>query len=392
MMSRMRPAFILVLALGLLYGCGETDTAKVGTGGLAPEIGAMSEIDGIAVDPNWDSLPNGDAVTRYTLENSEGMKAVLMNYGATLIALEVPDRDGKLDDVVLGFDRVEPYTGASPFMGATVGRYANRIALGKFSLDGQEYTLAKNDNAHHLHGGDIGFNKVLWDAEPFEDEYGIGVHFRYVSKDGEEGYPGNLSCEVTYMLWGEHDLRIEYKAQTDAATPINLTHHSYFNLAGAASGTTILDHKLVIEAVRYTPVDETLIPTGEIAPVEGTPLDFRTPHAIGERIAGMEGGYDHNFVLDNQNGSLTLAAKVVHEVTGRVMEVRTTEPGLQFYTGNFLDGTLSGKGGIQYGKHSGFCLETQKFPDSPNRPEFPTSILLPGEKYSQTTIYRFYTE
>jgi len=385
MMKRVQIRLLQVLALGLTAGCGSSDPAP---GGSEP----VSTFKSISQELNWDTLPNGQTVTRYVLENSSGMKAVLIDYGATLIALEVPDRDGKLDDIVLGFDRVEPYSGASPFMGATVGRYANRIALGKFTLDGEEYTLATNDSTHHLHGGDIGFNKVLWDAEPFEDEYGIGVHFKYVSHDGEEGYPGNLRCEVTYMLWGENDLRIEYKAQTDAATPVNLTHHSYFNLAGAASGATILDHELEIEAAHYTPVDETLIPTGDIDPVEGTPLDFRSAHAIGDRIEDIEGGYDHNFVLDSQNGSLTLAAKVVHQATGRVMEVRTTEPGLQFYTGNFLDGTLRGKGGTQYRKHSGFCLETQKYPDSPNRPEFPTSILLPGETYSQTTIYRFYTQ
>lgn len=381
-------AYLLILALGLAAGCGQPGPPDSGPGGAE----SANEIKGITVDSNWDTLPSGGTVTRYTLENSVGMKAVLIDYGATLIALEVPDRYGKMDDVVLGFDRVEPYAGASPYMGATVGRYANRIASGKFTLDGEDYTLATNDNTHHLHGGDVGFNKVLWDGEPFEDEYGIGVRFRYVSKDGEEGYPGNLRCEVTYMLWGANDLRIEYEAQTDEATHVNLTNHSYFNLAGSASGLTILDHELMVAAAYYTPADETLIPTGEIAPVEGTPLDFRTPHAIGDRIGSVEGGYDHNFVLDSQNGSLTLAAKVVHRETGRVMEVRTTEPGVQFYTGNFLDGTLTGKGAIQYGQHFGFCLETQKFPDSPNKPDFPTSVLRPGEKYRQTTIYRFYAE
>ncbi len=387
-MRQLQIKYWLMPILALLEGCSVTERSSAGSSDAESAKMTMS----ISRELNWDTLPNGDAVTRWILENSSGIKVTLIDYGATLVALEVPDREGKTDDIVLGFDSVAPYIAeTSPFMGATVGRYANRIAFGKFSLDGKEYALATNDNAHHLHGGDVGFNRVLWESEPLDRDDAVGIRFRYLSKDGEEGYPGNLSCEVRYVLSGS-ELRIEYEAQTDAPTPINLTHHSYFNLAGAASGATILDHELEIEAAHYTPVDETLIPTGDIDPVEGTPLDFRSARAIGDRIEDIEGGYDHNFVLDSQNGSLTLAAKVVHHATGRVMEVRTTEPGLQFYTGNFLDGTLRGKGGTQYRKHSGFCLETQKYPDSPNRPEFPTSILLPGETYSQTTIYRFYTE
>ena len=387
-MVRVAGMCMVVLAAGLIVGCTGTEPADEGP----EETATVSEIEGITVDSNWDTLPTGEAVTRYVLKNSSGTTAVLIDHGATLIGLEVPDRDGNSADIVLGFDRVEPYTGASPYMGATVGRYANRIALGKFSLDGEDYTLATNNDPNHLHGGDVGFDKVMWEGEPIEGDHGVGVRFTYLSQDGEEGYPGNLQITVTYTLDATNELRIEYEAETDAATHVNLTHHSYFNLAGATSGSTVLDHVLTIAAASYTPGDETFIPTGEIAPVEGTPLDFRTPYAIGDRIDSVEGGYDHNFVLDSQDGSLSLAAKVVHPGTGRVMEIYTTEPGLQFYTGNFLDGTLTGKGGTVYERNFGFCLEAQKYPDTPNKPGFPTSVLRPGETYRQTTIHRFSTE
>ena len=372
----------LLLAVG---GCSTPETDQEGP--------AVSEIAGIAVEPDWDTLPTGDAVALYVLENENGTKASLIDHGATLIALETRDRDGNLDDIVLGFDRVEPYTGSAPYMGTTVGRYANRISLGRFTLDGEEYTLATNDDPNHLHGGDVGFDKVMWNAEAFEDSNGgIGVRFAYLSHDGEEGYPGNLSCTVTYTLTQADELRIDYEATTNKTTHVNLTNHSYFNLAGASSGKTILDHELTIAALRYTPGDETLIPTGEIAPVAGTPFDFTTSHVIGERIAQVEGGYDINFVLDSQSGSVALAARVFDSSSGRVMEILTTEPGLQFYTGNFLDGTLTGKGGATYEVNSGLCLEAQKYPDTPNQSSFPTSVLKPGETYRQTTIHRFSTD
>ncbi len=379
---------ILVLAAGPIAGCGDS-----GVSDREPEeTAAVNEIKDITVEPNWDTLPSGEPVTRYTLKNSMGMTATLIDYGATLIALEVPDRDGNSDDIVLGFDRVDPYTGASPYMGSTVGRYANRIALGEFSLDGESHTLAANDEPNHLHGGNVGFDKVMWEGEPIEADHGVGVRFTYLSKDGEEGYPGNLRCTVTYILGVRNELRIEYEAETDKPTHVNLTNHSYFNLAGAASGSTILGHELMVGASRYTVADESLIPTGEIAPVEGTPFDFSAARVIGARIGEVEGGYDFNFVLDSDTGLAATAARVSHKGTGRVMEIRTTEPGLQFYTGNFLDGTLTGKGGTVYERNFGFCLEAQKFPDTPNKPQFPSSVLRPGESYHQTTTHRFSTE
>jgi aldose 1-epimerase len=304
-------------------------------------------------------------------------------------------------DVALGFDHVEPYTGASPYIGATVGRYANRIALGKFTLDGQEYRLATNNEPNHLHGGDAGFDKKLWTAEPLGREVlqggvnGVGVKFTYVSPDGEEGYPGTLTCSVTYTLTDNDELSFDYVATTDKPTVVNLTNHAYWNLAGEASGQTVLDHELTIHAERYTPTDDTFIPTGELAPVEGTPVDFRDAHTIGERIAdipGDPGGYDHNFAIDGENKTLRPAAKVKHPGSGRVMEISTTEPGLQFYTGNFLDGTLTGKGGVAYEKNFALCLEAQTYPDTPNKPNFPSCVLRPGETYRQTTVHKFYTE
>ncbi len=387
-MTRASAMCMLVLAAGLIAGCGDSGP----TDEEPQETAAVNEIEGITVDAHWDTLPTGEAVTRYELKNSSGMTAVLIDHGATLIGLEVPDRDGNSDDIVLGFDRVEPYAGASPYMGSTVGRYANRIALGKFTLDGEEYALATNNEPNHLHGGDVGFDKVLWEAEPIKADHGVGVRFTYMSKDGEEGYPGNLRCTVTYILSAGNELRIEYEAETDKATHVNLTNHSYFNLAGATSGSTILDHELMVAAAHYTPADETLIPTGEIALVEGTPFDFRSARAMGERIGEVEGGYDLNYVLDSDAGLAATAAKVTHKGTGRVMEIRTTEPGLQFYTGNFLDGTLTGKGGTVYERNFGFCLEAQKFPDTPNQPDFPTSVLRAGETYRQITTHRFSAE
>ncbi len=334
------------------------------------------------------NLPDGQKVDLYILKNPGGVQAKITNYGAILVSLEIPDKNSEFADITLGYDDLGGYLDETPYFGATVGRYANRIKGAVFTLNEKEYQLAKNNNDNHLHGGIKGFDKRVWHAEPFEKEDSAGVTFSYVSPDGEEGYPGNLSCTVTYTLTENNELRIDYKAETDKATPVNLTHHSYFNLKGQGS-SDILDHDLFINADKYTPVDGELIPTGEILPVKGTPLDFTSPTAIGERIEQVPGGYDHNFVLNGEQGTLRLAARVLEPESGRVMEIHTTEPGIQFYSGNFLDGTIKGKSEKIYEKHSGFCLEPQHFPDSPNHPEFPSTVLEPGEKYSTTTVFKF---
>jgi aldose 1-epimerase len=330
---------------------------------------------------------DGKDVFLYTLENKNGLIAKISNYGAIVTSLIVPDKNGKFDDIVLGFDSLQDYLDGHPYFGAIVGRYGNRIAKGRFSLDGVEYTLATNNEKNHLHGGIKGFDKAVWNAEEFESNDGVGLKLSYISPDGEEGYPGNLSVKVTYTLTNNNELKIDYEAETDKATPVNITHHGYFNLAGAGK-KDILDHILQIDADKYTVVDETLIPTGELRNVENTPMDFIAPHLIGERIEHVSGGYDHNYVLNN-NGKMVKVIKVYEPESGRIMEVLTTEPGVQFYSGNFLDGTNIGKDGKVYYKHYGFCLETQHFPDSPNQPDFPSTILKPGEKYGYTTIYRF---
>ncbi len=337
---------------------------------------------------------DGKDVDLYVLTNAKGMKAKVITYGAILTELDVPDRDGRLGDVVLGFDDLKGYLGAHPFFGATVGRVANRVAKGRFTLDGKEYKLATNNGPNALHGGLKGFDKKLWQAEQVPADNGVAVKFTYHSPDGEEGYPGDLAATVTYTLTNNNELRLDYTATTDKATPVNLTNHSYFNLAGQGSGD-ILGHELTLEAEKYTPVDDTLIPTGKIESVKGTPLDFTTPHKIGERIKEMRGnpgGYDHNFVLNGGGKSLALGARVVEPKSGRVLEMYTTEPGVQFYTGNFLDGSNKGKGGAVYNKHAGFCLEAQHFPDSVNHPNFPSMILRPGQTYKQTTVYKFSTK
>ncbi len=333
-------------------------------------------------------LPDGTVIDLYTLNNSHGLRARIMTYGAIVVSLEVPDREGKVADITLGYDSLDGYLETTPYFGAVVGRYGNRIAKGRFTLDGMEYTLATNNSENHLHGGIKGFDKVVWTAEPVREDDAVGVKLSYLSPDGEEGYPGNLQSVVTYWITEANEFKVTYLAETDRATPVNLTHHSYFNLAGQGTGD-ILGHELMLSADRYTPVDEGLIPTGELRAVASTPFDFTTPHTVGERIAQVEGGYDHNFVLNKDGDELILAARVAEPSSGRVMEIFTTEPGIQFYAGNFLDGSITGKVGKVYHKHYGFCLETQHFPDSPNHAHFPSTILRPGEQYQSLTIHRF---
>jgi aldose 1-epimerase len=341
------------------------------------------------------TLPDGQAVTLFKLTNAHGMEVDITNYGCIVVRLLVPDRHGHLGDVVLGFDTLDQYLKGSPFFGAVVGRYGNRIGKARFQLDGVEYKLAANNKENHLHGGIVGFDKKVWDAAVVTTDRGVAVKLSYLSKDGEEGYPGNLRVTVVYTLTHANALRIDYRATTDKPTPVNLTNHSYWNLAGQGEGD-ILRHQMMLNADRFTPVDVGLIPTGQLPAVKGTPFDFTQPQAIGARIDQDEeqiqfgGGYDHNFVLNkSEPGELTRAAVVWEPKSGRTMEVWTTEPGVQFYTGNFLDGTLVGKEGKRYGRRAAFCLETQHFPDSPNKPNFPSTILRPGQTYRSTTLFKF---
>lgn len=340
---------------------------------------------------------DGQKVDLYTLTNANGAVAKITNFGGIVTELWMPDRNGQMEDIVLGFDTVRPYEEVSPYFGALIGRYGNRIGKGKFTLDGKEYTLAVNDNENHLHGGLKGFDKVVWQADPFQNDKGVGLKLNYLSADMEEGYPGNLNVTVTYTLTNKNELKIDYLAKTDKPTVVNLTNHSYFNLAGQGDGK-ILDHKLMINADYFTPVDAGLITTGEIRSVEGTPFDFRELTAIGKRIDAdneqikFGGGYDHNWVLNKKNGGMTLAAKVYEPTSGRLMEVHTEEPGVQFYAGNFLDGTITGKMGKVYPHRSGLCLETQHYPDSPNKANFPSVTLRPGQAYETTTVYKFSTK
>jgi len=333
------------------------------------------------------------AIEIYTLTNAHALEMRVITYGGIITSLKVPDRAGHFGDIVLGFDTIDGYLKDPPYFGALIGRYGNRIAKGQFTLEGKTYTLATNNGPNHLHGGIKGFDKVLWDAVPGDDANGVSVTLSRTSPDGEEGYPGNLHATVRYTLTDKNELAIDYRATTDRATPVNLTQHSYFNLSDTADD--ILAHELTIHATRYTPVDATLIPTGELAAVEGTPFDFRKATAIGARI-GIEnvqlkngGGYDHNWVLDRSGSGLQPAARLVDPKSGRTLEVATTEPGLQFYSGNFLDGTITGKGGRAYRHRTGLCLETQHFPDSPNHPNFPSTILRPGQTYSSQTVFTF---
>lgn len=339
-------------------------------------------------------LAGGRAVDIYTLTNRNGVEVRITNYGAAIVSLKVPDRAGKFEDVVLGYDGLDGYLANSPYIGVVVGRYANRIAKGRFSLNGVEYKLAVNNGENHLHGGIVGFDKVLWNASQAKTMNGAALQLTYVSADGEEGYPGKLSVKVVYTLTNLNELKVDYSGTTNKDTPVNLTQHSYFNLSGQGNGD-ILGHQLMINANSFTPTDAGSIPTGEIRPVKGTPFDFTTPMRIGERIDNsyeqlvLGKGYDHNFILNGRHGTLRRAARASDPASGRVMEVWTTEPGVQLYTGNFLDGSMIGKEGKAYKARYGFCLETQHFPDSPNQPKFPTSVLRRGVGYRTTTVFKF---
>jgi aldose 1-epimerase len=347
---------------------------------------------------SFGQLPDGREATLYTLTNAQGVRADITNYGAIVVRLFVPDRTGRLADVVLGYNSVGDYVRHTPYFGAIVGRVGNRIGGGRFTLDGKTYALATNNTPNgipcHLHGGNVGFDKVLWSAHPSVVSGSPTLELRYLSKDGEEGYPGNLDVTATYTLGSDNSLRVDYRATADRATPVNLTQHSYFNLKGEGRGD-ILDHVVQLNARRFTPGNAGLIPTGELADVAGTPFDFTTPHRIGDRVDApheqlkFAGGYDHNWVLDTQSGQLALAATASEPTSGRSLEVWTQEPGVQFYCGNFLDGAAIGKSGQPYPFRSGFCLETQHYPDSPNQPAFPNTILRPGQVYQTATVFKF---
>ncbi len=340
---------------------------------------------------------DGKTVELYTLKNANGAEAKIMTYGGIVQSLSVPDKNGKLGDVVLGYDNLQGYIDKTPYFGALIGRYGNRIGGAKFTLEGKTYTLATNNGPNSLHGGLVGFDKVVWTARPMETSQGPALILTYVSKDGEEGFPGNLEVVALYTLTDNNELKVEFTAKTDKPTVANLTHHSYFNLAGQGNGD-ILGHVVYINADKTTPVDSGLIPTGEFADVTGTPFDFRKPMTIGARINDSDTvlqygpGYDHNWVVNKPFGKLGLQARVEEPTSGRVMEVWSDEPGLQFYAGNFLDGTIKGKGGVAYQIHTGFCMEPQHYPDSPNKPNFPTTELKPGQTYHNVIVYKFSTK
>jgi aldose 1-epimerase len=367
---------LAAVAGAFLAGCSETKSGKADSITEAP-YGADS---------------SGAAVTLYTLRNANGAQATICNYGGLVTSLMMPDKAGNFGDVVLGYDNVAAYVKDTPYFGALIGRYGNRIAKGKFTLDGKEYTLATNNVPNSLHGGVKGFDKVMWTGKAVQTADGPSLELTYVSKDGEEGYPGNLSVKAVYTLTEDNSLKLQYTATTDKATVVNLTHHSYFNLAGKGDN---LSHSVMIAADKFTPVDSTLIPTGELKPVDGTPFDFRTPTTIGARIGQDDEqlkfgkGYDHNWVINKPMGQMGLMARVTEPTSGRVLEVSSDEPGLQFYSGNFLDGTQTGKGGWVYQFRNAFCMEPQHYPDSPNHPSFPSVVLKPGETFHNTIIYKF---
>lgn len=357
--------------------------------------GETAENNNVIIEKNvFGETPEGEQVDIYTLTNKNGMEVKIITYGGRITSLKVPDKDGKYEDVVLGFDTLAQYIENNPYFGAIIGRYGNRIAKGKFSIDDVEYSLPTNDGENHLHGGNKGFDKVIWNATSEEGKNSSSLVLTYLSEDMEQGYPGNLETTVTYTLNNDNSLDVLYEATTDEKTIVNLTQHSYFNLSGDFD-EKILDHKVEINADKFLPVDRTLIPTGELRNVAGTPFDFRKSKTIGKDIRTdneqleKAHGYDHCWVLNEQDSGMRFAASAYHPESGRFLEVFTTEPGIQFYTGNFLDGTLPAKGGGTYKKRTGFCLETQHFPDSPNHEKFPSVILEPGEKYSSKTTFKF---
>jgi aldose 1-epimerase len=381
--------------LNWLLGCAVVAGCSPGSPAPAPGPAPAAKPGAGVSRERFGITGDGTPVDIFTLRNPAGVEVRAITYGGIITSLKVPDRTGAMGDVVLGFDSLDGYLKGHPFFGAIVGRYGNRIGKARFTLDGKPYSLAANNGPNHLHGGVRGFDKFVWQAEPMQGR--AGVTFSRTSPDGEEGYPGNLGTRVSYELTDRNELVVEYHATTDQATPVNLTQHSYFNLAGDGAGD-ILQHKLTINADRFTPVDGTLIPTGELRAVKGTPFDFLTPTPIGDRIGASDAqltngkGYDHNFVLNRIGDGLSLAARVVEPTSGRTLEVSTTEPGVQFYAGNFLDGTLKGKSGHVYGHRGGFCLETQHFPDSPNKANFPSTILKQGQEYSSKTVFTFGVE
>jgi aldose 1-epimerase len=376
-MKRMLTAMLTLLSAGfMLTSCNNSTEENPGA------------VDTLArhTAADWGEV-DGKKVQLFTLTNKNGMQVSISNYGGTITKWLAPDKNGVQANIVLGFDSLSGYLAKPPYFGSTIGRYGNRIAKAKFALDGKTYTLAANNGANNLHGGNKGFDKVVWDALPAGDSLTLS----YVSKGGEEGFPGDLKVTVTFTLNDDNELKIEYTAETDQPTPVNLTNHSYFNLSGDAT-KDILGHTLWIDAERYTPVDTSLIPTGELASVKGTAFDFTSPHKIGERIGQVAGGYDHNFVLNRNGNDLHLVAWLQDSASGRKLEVYTTEPGLQFYSGNFLDGSIKNSKGQPIQKHAALCLETQHFPDSPNQPSFPSTILKPGEKYHTVTMYKIISE
>jgi aldose 1-epimerase len=380
----------LVLSLwcsALLINCPALNAAETGTATKGHSQATVEK-------RPFGAARSGEPVDLYTIRNANGVTAKVMTYGAVIYSLEVPDKDGKFLNVTANRETLADYEQRSACFGSLVGRYANRIAKAKFTLDGKEYSLARNGGPNHIHGGNRGFDKRVWKGEAVEGKDFVGVKLTYVSPDGEENYPGTVTCTVTYELNNQNEWKMDYRATTDKPTPINLSNHAYWNLAGAQSGT-ILDQVLTVNAEQYLPADDTLIPTGELAPVEGTPLDFRTPHAIGERIDQIKGrqfggGYDHCYVVKRAAaGQLVLCAKLHDPKSGRTMEVFTTQPGVQLYTANFAGGSLTGPDGYRYPEHLGACLETQHFPDSPNQPQFPSTILRPGETFHETTVHKF---
>ncbi|MCA9189012.1 MAG: aldose epimerase family protein [Pirellulaceae bacterium] len=383
----MKTTWCVLLALIVWCGTVGIERLAVGAEATLATKGGQS----MKVETSSFGEVDGKPVTLYSCNNANGVVLKMIDFGAIVLELHVPDRDGKLDNVNIGFDKLDGYLGQHPFFGSTVGRYCNRIAKGKFTLDGKTYQLATNNGENHLHGGNVGFNRVLWMSETIEGKDEVGVRFTYNSPDMDEGYPGNLTAVAEYTINNNNELKMVFKAETDKATPVNLTNHNYWNLAGSDS-RSILDHELTLFADKYLPVDDGLIPTGELADVKGTPMDFTAAKKIGRDIKQIKAdpvGYDHCYVLRESREPLRLVARLKDASTGRVMEIRTSQPAVQFYSGNFLDGSESADGLPQY---AALCLETQHYPDSPNQPAFPNTILHPGEKYEQTTVHKFWAE